>query len=136
MAKTRGRKTVVRSQYRQYEQVADHFYEAARDAMDLEYWTAAGVLIVHAGIAYADAVCIQQAGVRSAADDHEEAVALLDESLQPDDATSKAVQHLRHIIAEKTKVSYLGELYTPRQAKALWQHLERFRTWVKQILLR
>jgi hypothetical protein len=136
MARRTGRKTVERSRYRQYEQVADHFFEAARDAMDLEYWTAAGVLIVHAAIAYADALCIQQAGVRSAADDHEEAAVLLEGSLPHDAEASKAIQHLRRIIDEKTKVSYLGELYTRSQTRTLWDRLDRFRRWAKRILQR
>jgi len=136
MARRTGRKTVERSRCRQYEQVADHFFEAARDAMELEYWTAAGVLIVHAAIAYADALTIQQSGVRSAADDHEEAAVLLEQALPHDDQVSKAIRHLRRIIDEKTKVSYLGELYTRRQTRALWDRLDRFRRWAKRILQR
>lgn len=125
-----------RARYREYEQVADHFYEAARDAMDLEYWTAAGVLIVHAAIAYADALCIQQAGVRSGAENHEESAVLLEQTLPSNDATSTAIRHLRRIIDEKTKVSYLGELYSRDQTKGLWNRLDRFRQWAKRILHR
>jgi len=136
MPRRAGRKTVERSRYREYEQVADHFFEAARDAMDLEYWTAAGVLIVHSAIAYADALCIQQSGVRSAADDHEEAAALLEQVLPSSDEVSKAIQHLRRIIDEKTKVSYLGELYSRSQTKALWDRLDRFRRAAKRVLQR
>ena len=136
MTRRTGRKSVERSRYRDYERVADHFFEAARDAMELEYWTAAGVLIVHSAIAYSDALCIQQSGVRSAADDHEEAAALLEQALPPGDHISKAVQQLRRIIDEKTKVSYLGELYRRAQAHALWGRLDRFRRWAKRVLQR
>ena len=134
MARRGARRTVDRSRYRQYEQVADHFYSAARDAMDLEYWTAAGVLIVHSAIAYSDALCIQQAGVKSSSDDHDLAVVLLEDSIGVDEQSLRATQQLRRIIDEKTKVSYLGELYTRAQAKALWDRLERFRRWAKQVL--
>lgn len=134
MARRGLRKTVERARYREYEEVADHFFNAARDAMDLEYWTAAGVLIVHAAIAYCDAVCIQQAGVRSGADDHEQAVALLEDSIAVDEPAQKAIQQFRRLIDEKTRVSYLGELYTRSQAKGLWDRLERFRHWAKQVL--
>jgi hypothetical protein len=136
MARRTSRKSVERSRYREYEQVADHFYEAAKDAMELEYWTAAGVLIVHAAIAYADALCIQQAGVRSGAENHEESAVLLEQSIPSNEATSIAVRHLRRIIDEKTKVSYLGELYSRGQTKALWDRLDRFRQWAKRILRR
>jgi hypothetical protein len=136
MARRGGRRTVERSRFREYEQVADHFFDAARDAMELEYWTAAGVLIVHSAIAYSDAVCIQQAGVRSGADDHDLAVVLLEEAVVADDQTSKAIQQLRRLVDEKTRVSYLGELYSRAQTKALWDRLERFRRWAKQVLRR
>lgn len=49
--------------------------------MDLEYWTAASVLIVHAAIAYADALSIKQAGIRNSSDNHDETLALLDDSV-------------------------------------------------------
>ena len=65
MAKQRGIKSIDRSRYREYQRVAEHFYDAAKDSVDLEYWTAAAVLIVHAAIAYADALCIKVAGQRS-----------------------------------------------------------------------
>jgi hypothetical protein len=58
MTKQRGVKAVDRSKFREYQRVAQHFYDAAKDSIDLEYWTAAAVLIVHAAIAYADALCI------------------------------------------------------------------------------
>jgi ABC-type transport system involved in cytochrome bd biosynthesis fused ATPase/permease subunit len=136
MARRTARKSVERTRYHEYEQVANHFFEAARDAMELEYWTAAGVLIVHAAIAYADALCIQQAGVRSGADNHEEAIVLLEQALPASEGTSSAIKHLRRIIDEKTKVSYLGELYSRSQTKALWDHLDRFRLLAKKILQR
>ncbi|MDP2886358.1 MAG: hypothetical protein Q8P51_15185 [Ignavibacteria bacterium] len=41
--------------------------------MELGYWTAAGVLIVHAAIAYADALCIRSAGEKSSGENHEDA---------------------------------------------------------------
>ncbi len=102
--------------------------------MDLEYWTAAGVLIVHAAIAYADALCIQQAGVRSGADNHEEAAAILEQVVPTNEAAASAIGHLRRIIEEKTRVSYLGELYSRKQTNALWNKLDRFRSWAKRIL--
>ena len=66
MAKRRGRKAVERSRYREYMNVAEHFYGAAKDSMELEYWTAAGLLIVHSAIAFADALCIKLSGQKSA----------------------------------------------------------------------
>ena len=59
MAKRRGRKSVDRTQFIKYRETAEHFYNAAKDSIELEYWTAAGVLIVHSAIAYADALCVK-----------------------------------------------------------------------------
>ena len=94
------------------------------------------MLIVHAAIAYADALCIQQAGVRSGADNHEEAVVLLEQALPANEETSGAIKHLRRIVDEKTKVSYLGELYSRSQTRILWDRLDRFRLLAKRILQR
>lgn len=136
MAMRRGRKTIDRSRFTKYRDVAEHFYEAANDSIELEYWTAAGVLIVHAAIAYSDSLCIKLAGLRSAGEDHEDAVLLLENSVANSVEKDKALNQLRRIIEEKTKVSYLGELYSSSQTKEMWKRLERFRNWALDILTR
>lgn len=136
MAKQRGIKSIDRSRYREYQRVAEHFYDAAKDSVDLEYWTAAAVLIVHAAIAYADALCIKVAGQRSVGDSHENVVTLLEEHVAGGDDKKRALNQLRYIIEEKTRVSYLGEMISPVQTKDLLKRLERFREWVLGILTR
>ena len=136
MTKQRGIKSIDRSKYREYQRVAEHFYEAAKDSVDLEYWTAAAVLIVHAAIAYADALCIKVAGQRSVGESHEHTVTLLEEQVAGRDEKKKALNQLRYIIEEKTRVSYLGEMISPSQTKDLLKRLERFREWVISILTR
>ncbi|MCX6141913.1 MAG: HEPN domain-containing protein [Ignavibacteriales bacterium] len=136
MAQRSRRKAVPRNRALQYQKVAEHFYLAARDALRLEYWTAAGVLIVHSAIAYADALCVKQAGQKSSGENHEDAVALLEEVVAGGEEKDRAVNQLRRIIEEKTKVSYLGDLYTARQAQELWKRLERFHDWAVGVLNR
>lgn len=136
MAERRGRKSVPRHRYKEYQNVAEHFYDAAKDSMELEYWTAAGVLIVHSAIAFTDALCIKLAGVKSFGENHEDAVTLVESIVAESEGKSQAINQLRRIIQEKTKVSYLGELYSSSQAKEMWKRLERFRKWAKQILQR
>ncbi|MCH7826557.1 MAG: hypothetical protein IIC75_01070 [Bacteroidetes bacterium] len=136
MAERRGRKSVTRHRFREYHKVADHFYEAAKDSMDLDYWTAAGVLVVHSAIAYTDALCIKLSGVKSVGENHEDSVTLVESVVAENEGKSKAINQLRRIIEEKTKVSYLGELYSASQIKRMWKRLERFRKWAKEILLR
>ena len=134
MAKQKGRKSVPRAEYIKFLNTAEHFYEASKDSMELDYWTAAGVLIVHSAIAFSDALCIKLAGVRSTADDHEDAILLLERTVAQSDNKTKAINHFRRIIEVKTKVSYLGELYTGKQTNEMWKRLERFRKWALGIL--
>ena len=94
MAKQRGVKSVDRSKYREYQRVAEHFYDAANDSLELEYWTAAAVLIVHSAIAYADALCIKLAGQRSVGDSHEHTVTLLEENVAGGEEKGKALSQL------------------------------------------
>lgn len=136
MAKQKGRKSVPKSKYKKYLSTAEHFYEAASDSMELGYWTAAGVLIVHSAIAFSDALCIKLGGVRSTADDHEDAIALLESTTAQGSDKTKAINHFKRIIEEKTKVSYLGELYSDKQTQDMWRRLERFRRWAVDILER
>ena len=136
MVKRRGRKSIPRHRFMEYQNVADHFYEAAKDSMDLEYWTAAGVLIVHSAIAFADALSIKLSGVKSVGENHEDAVVLVENAVADGEGKTRAINQLRRIIEEKTKVSYLGDLYSPSQSKELWKRLERFRKWAKEILTR
>ena len=63
VARRRGRVTVERGRYKEYMNVAQHFFDAAKDSMELDYPTAAGVLIVHSAVAYADALCIMLPGL-------------------------------------------------------------------------
>ncbi|MHB8871995.1 MAG: hypothetical protein ACYC5G_06095, partial [Candidatus Doudnabacteria bacterium] len=74
MAKRRGRKSIPRQSYKKYLDVAEHFYKAAKDSMDFDYWTASGVLIVHSAIAFSDALCIKLSGMKSIGENHEDAI--------------------------------------------------------------
>jgi hypothetical protein len=136
MVKRRGRKSIPRHRFMEYQNVADHFYEAAKDSMELEYWTGAGVLIVHSAIAFADALSIKLSGVKSVGENHEDAVVLVENAVADGEGKTRAINQLRRIIEEKTKVSYLGDLYSSSQSKELWKRLERFRKWAKEILTR
>ena len=136
MAERRGRKSFSRHRYKEYQNVAEHFYDAAKDSMELEYFTAAGVLIVHSAIAYTDALCIKLSGVKSVGEKHDDAITLVESVVAVSEEKAKAVNQLRRIIEEKTKVFYLGELYSTSQTKEMWKRLERFRKWAIEILMR
>lgn len=136
MAKERGKKSIPKHRYKDYQNVAEHFYNAAKDSIDLEYYTAAGVIIVHSAIAYTDALCIKLAGVKSIGEDHDNAILLVEKVVADSEEKVKAINQLHRIIEEKTKVSYLGELYSATQIKDMWKRLERYRKWAISILER
>ena len=136
MTKQRGIKSIERFRYSEYQRVAEHFYNASKDSVELEYWTAAAVLIVHSAIAYADALCIKISGLRSVGESHEHIVTLLEEQIAGREEKKKALSQLRFIVEEKTRVSYLGEMISPSQTKELLKRLERFREWALNILER
>lgn len=91
MAKERGKKSIPKHRYKDYQNVAEHFYNAAKDSIDLEYYTAAGVIIVHSAIAYTDALCIKLAGVKSIGEDHDNAILLVEKVVADSEEKVKAI---------------------------------------------
>jgi len=135
MARRRKRDRVDRHRSRDYLRVADNFYQGAEVAREFEYWNAAGVLIIHAAIAYADAITIKVAGMKSRGEDHRDLVDLIEEVVALDAQGRAAVNQLRRLIDEKNLVSYSGEVYTRAAIARLGKLVERFRSWAL-ILLR
>ena len=134
MAKGSRRVTVDRNKSLDYVAVANNFYEGAEIAAEYEYWNAAGVLIVHAAIAYGDAVTIKYGGVKSRGEDHQNLVNLLDEIVAHSAKKQSGLTQLSKIIAHKTQVSYMGNIYERKDIAQLKKHIDRFKNWVKIIL--
>ena len=128
------RKTVVRSKSKNYLTVAQSFYAGAELAKEFEYWNASGVLIVHAAIAYADAITIKLGGLKSQGENHHEAIALVETFVVQDQAARKALNQLRSIVDEKTAVSYSGEVYERKDVEKMWKFLDRYRHWALDVL--
>lgn len=124
-----------RHRSRDYLRVADNFFQGAEVAREFEYWNAAGVLIIHAAIAYGDAITIKVAGMKSRGEDHRDLVNLMEEVVALDAQGKAAVNQLRRLIDEKNLVSYSGEVYTRADIARLGKLVERFRSWAL-ILLR
>jgi len=123
---------VPKSQFKQYKRIADGFFQGAVNERELSNWNASGVLIVHAAIAYADAVTIKFGGVRSKGDDHQDVVRLLDTLIPQSETKKTALNQLEKLIAHKTSVSYSGETYDGNDIEKLFKHLERFKNWAKK----
>ena len=126
--------SVDRARANNYILVAENFDDGANVAEKYEYWNAAGVSIVHAAIAYGDAVTIKFGGIKSKGEDHQALVSLID-SLIPESADKKkAILQLNKIITHKNSVSYSGDIYGPKDIEQLRKLLDRFSSWVKSVI--
>jgi len=129
-----SRVSLPKSKKSDYTRVAENFYKGAEVAKEFDYYNAAGVLIVHAAIAYTDALTIKFGGVRSKGEDHMAAVDLLQQVLALDEKGKAGTRHLEKIINEKNRVSYEGEVHTKKDIDNLWKHLLRYQTWALYML--
>jgi hypothetical protein len=134
MVKSSIKKTVDQSKYNNYKAVAVNFADGAEIAREYEYWNAAGVLIIHAAIAYSDALTIKYGGVKGQGEDHSAVVTLLKGVIAKSSENKASLLHLEKIIAHKNAVSYNGEIYNSKDINMLWKHFERFRDWAEKLL--
>jgi hypothetical protein len=134
VAKKTQRTKVDPGDFSSFRAMAAQFLKAAGLARDHEYWNAAGLLIVHAAIAYADAVSIRLAGAKSTSDNHHDAVQLLGEAAAREKDRDRALGHLKRVIEEKSRVSYSGEAFRRAEIEALETHAERFCDWCEAVL--
>lgn len=126
--------SVPKTKSSDYAKVAHNFYLGAELAKTFEYWNAAALLVVHAAIAYTDAVTIKVGGIKSRGEDHMAAADLLEETVVLDERGKKAIKHLVHIIEQKNLASYGGESYQKEDVEKLWKTLDRYRGWVLSLL--
>lgn len=134
MAGRGRRRQVDRSRWNQFQAVAENFAQAAELARTFEYWNAAGVLVVHAAIAFTDAITVKVGAVKNASSDHAVAADLLEEVVAIDAAGKKAIGHLRAILEEKNLVSYSGQIYRQEDIRRMSRHAARYQTWARQFL--
>ena len=98
---------------------ANQFLGSARDVGELaddeaDVRDAVVTLLVHAGIAAADAICCRALGRYSlGSDNHEEAVSLLRKVRQPDGA--QLAKHLTRLLGMKTKAGYAHRPVTAKE---------------------
>ena len=134
MARQSQRINIDRSNAGNYKRVAENFYDGAKVATEYEYWNAAGVLIVHAAIAYGDTITIKYSGVKSKGEDHQVLVNLIDSVIAKSLVKKSALQQLTRIIDHKNAVSYGGNIYEKTDIDQLWKHLERFKSWAEELI--
>lgn len=106
---------------------------AILDGGDTRHASALAIIAVHAGIAYADAVCILRGGRKSVSADHAAALRLLRGILgnRLPDGIARA---LHRLIVEKERFEYQGMVVTMREASAAMESAERFGAWAENAL--
>ncbi len=125
---------VDKTEVKKYRMIAKGFYDAAVSERDLKRWNAAGLLIVHSAIAYADVLTIKYGGVKSRSENHQDVVKLLENVIKESESKSNALNQLERLIAHKSTVAYSGELYDQQDIEKLLKHLERFKTWAEKLI--
>lgn len=126
--------TVDKAQALKYKAIADNFYVGAISEKNLKRWNAAGLLIVHAAIAYADAITIKYGGVKNKSENHQDVVKLLENLMHDNESKKSALNQLERLIAHKSTVAYSGEIYDEQDIEKLFKHLERFKAWAEKLI--
>lgn len=134
MTRRTSRVPVDRGRAAGFAESGRRFLEGARSEMQLGNWDSAAVLFVHAAIAYADAVAVHRRGERSAGESRLDSVSLFGDAAKGVAGRDEAVRHLRRLIEEKTRVSYLGNPIRKAEAEALRQHADRLQSFCVKVL--
>ncbi len=108
MVKKISSKKYDNKKYLDFLKVAENFKGASDLAIDFEYFNAAGVLIIHSSIAYADAITIKLSSQKISGDSHYDIIALLKNVIPPNQMNNSALEHFKKLIDHKNIVSYSG----------------------------
>ena len=122
------------NKYLDFIKVSEDFSSGCEPAYTFEYYNAAGVLIIHAAIALADAVTIKLSGKKCSGDSHYDIIVLLKAVTPPSTGKSKSLDQFKKLIDHKNKVSYYGDIYLKRDVDKLLKYFERFKTWADTLL--
>lgn len=127
MAKRKKVVNVEKNDYKIFLKKAKDFYEIMLKARDTGNWTAVGLNAVHCAISCCDAMLTFHLGIRSAGEDHMQAVDLL-MRLPPalEDGQANA---FKRIIAKKNLIAYENREFRQTEAIDILKLAERFYSW-------
>ena len=117
-------RSVDQSEYVVYWNKAEEFYETMQHTYKNRMWTAVGLNAVHCVISSCDAVLVKSQGIRSAGDDHMQAVDLLARSSI--EGIEKHIVSIRRIIAKKNVIAYENREFRESEASDIFKQAERF----------
>jgi hypothetical protein len=127
-------KIIESRNYGKFVKVADNFIKGAELAFEFEYYNAAGVLVIHAAIALAEAVTIKKSSKKSAGENHLDVVPLLIDVTPPDKNKQNALENLKKLIEHKNTVSYSGDIYGKKDVEKLLKYFRRYEIWANTII--
>lgn len=115
-----------------YLKKASDNYDQMLAAYNASNWNAAATLAVQCAISSADAICVQEKGVRSISQDHLDVCDLV-KQIPLKDAAEKAKQ-LRKVIIKKNVVQYESRSARKSDADEMVKVTTRFYQWANEIM--
>ncbi|MFA5363347.1 MAG: hypothetical protein WC335_08965 [Candidatus Omnitrophota bacterium] len=125
-------RAVDRNDYVVFWNKAEEFYEIMRHAYQNRMWAAVGLNGVHCVISSCDAVLVKSQGIRSAGEDHLQAVELLGRVSVS--GIEKQTAAARRIIAKKNIIAYENREFRESEAADIYKQAERFYLWAFEYL--
>lgn len=125
-------RAVNQNEYVVYWNKAEEFYDSMQHAYQNRMWTAVGLNAVHCVISSCDAVLVKSQGIRSAGEDHMQALELLARS--PVEGIEKQTATVRRIIAKKNVIAYENREFRESDASDIFKQTERFYHWTFEYL--
>lgn len=126
--------SVPRAKAPSYLKKAQEFYGLMLEASRRGEWNGVGLNGIHCAISATDALLVSYAGVRSRSESHMDVVALLQQKIPRKDLGDQP-QRLARILREKSAVEYGAEEFRMTEATNLERQVDRYFTWVRQMLL-
>lgn len=102
------------NKYLDFVKVSNDFRNGCESAYTFEYYNAAGVLIIHAAIALADAITIKLSGKKSSGDSHYDIIELLRLVTPNSIYKNKSLDQFKKLIDHKTRSHIMG-IYTTKR---------------------
>lgn len=119
-----------------YRAVGRSLHATARDLDtmgELKYGNGLAIIVIHAVIAYTDALTVAFREVKSTDGEHVKAADVLVQSLGPR-ADADQIRRVRRVLSAKTHASHSGSYYTLADGRTLLLELNRFAEWAEDQL--
>jgi len=127
MVKKKKIVSVEKNDYKIFLNKAKDFYEIMLKARDTGNWTAVGLNAVHCAISCCDTMLTFHLGLRSAGEDHMQAVDLL--RRLPSATEDGQANAFKRIIAKKNLIAYENREFRQTEAIDILKLAERFYRW-------